>query len=317
MAMVTDDIGLLKPNFFIIGAAKAGTSTLYRYLYSHPNVFMPQSDLNKEPAFFSFYTGQRRDDRYFKLFKSANKSQIRIGEASTAYISDQYSPALITAYKKKYNINVKLLVMLRNPVDRAYSLYNWNVSSGIEPASSFEEALRVETHRMQEHCGPKFNRGVFLPQYLYFETGKYAEQLKNFFKWFPREDIHVCIFELFIQNPSHYLADICRFLDINDNYVFASSLHANPSYAVFSPKLQVFLRLCTRLLIRTRLLSNYKSIHDRDFLMRIGRKGVKPSPIRSSTRQMLEKQYEKSIFELEDLLGISLVKLWLSDNRIN
>lgn len=301
------------PNFFIIGAAKAGTTTLYSALKKHPQVFMPQSDLKKEPAFLSHLAGgrsRRSEDLYLQLFEPANEGHIRIGEASTAYISDPYSPAMITALGKRYQKNIKLLVMLRNPVNRAYSLYNWNTSAGIEPASTFELALELEATRKKEQRGPKFNRNVYINQYMYFETGQYIDQLKRYYEWFPSNDIYVDIFEDFISNPVAHLTRICDFLGIDSSFDFPLDVHENQSCQVVSPQLQVYLRVLTRHLIARGLLRGYKSIRQRDFLLHLGLRQKKPSPMKLETRAMLRRRYQDSIEELQTLLGIPLDELW-------
>ena len=89
---------LYLPNFFIVGAAKAGTSSLWTYLKDHPEVFMPKSNLHKEPAFFCDIYGIKSLERYKQLFASATSKNKRIGEASTAYLACPESAGHI--YKK-------------------------------------------------------------------------------------------------------------------------------------------------------------------------------------------------------------------------
>ena len=82
------------PNFFIVGAAKAGTTSLWRYLLQHPDIFMPSDILYKEPAYFSDIKGIRNLHEYAALFSAANTEKM-IGEASTAYLTSPESPVRI------------------------------------------------------------------------------------------------------------------------------------------------------------------------------------------------------------------------------
>ena len=111
----------MMPNFLIVGAAKAGTTSLYRYLRQHPDIFMPEW---KE---LSFFIGDpygplhkvKKAKNYYKIFARAHH-QTAIGEASTSYLFDEAAPRLI---KEKLGV-IKILIVLRDPVHMSYSLYN-------------------------------------------------------------------------------------------------------------------------------------------------------------------------------------------------
>ena len=131
------------PNFFIVGGARCGTTSLWQHLSMQPEVFMPEDEMVKEPAFFS-YVGQRRTfDQYIDIFKEAGENHKWIGEASTVYLTDPESARSIYDFNK----NARIIIMLRNPVHRAYSLYNWMVQDGYEYAGSFKKALSLEENR--------------------------------------------------------------------------------------------------------------------------------------------------------------------------
>src|SRR5882672_7839349 len=126
-----------KPNLFIVGAPRCGTTSMYDYLKQHPDVFMPEV---KEPHFLGTdLTSSRfiRDEgKYQALFATA-KNEKRIGEASVWQL---YSK--IAAYEiKEYSPTARVIIMLRNPVDMMYSLYGQHIFSGDEEISDFEEAL--------------------------------------------------------------------------------------------------------------------------------------------------------------------------------
>ena len=112
-----------KPNLFIVGAAKAGTTTLYSYLEKHTQVYMPKDELYKEPAFFSTKGEKMGYEKYIDIFKSSTDRHKYIGESSTAYLTDSSSAQNLY----DYNQGSKIIIILRNPVNRAYSLYKWTL----------------------------------------------------------------------------------------------------------------------------------------------------------------------------------------------
>jgi len=126
-----------EPNFFIVGAAKAGTTSLWQYLRQHPDVFMPQTELTKEPTHFSDLTppwaSQFRDwDAYLKLFEPVQE-QRAIGEASVAYLFSSDAAERIHA---RYP-GARIIIALRHPAERAYSHYKFMCELGFEWLTSF------------------------------------------------------------------------------------------------------------------------------------------------------------------------------------
>ena len=136
-----------RPNFFIVGAPKCGTTSLYDWLQQHPNVFMAPV---KEPHYFNFDRrgGISDVDDYHKLFEGACENQTAIGEASTHYFSSDVAIREII----KYNPLSKLIVCLRNPAEMAVSLFYEKVFLGEEPLKNFEDAWYQNDQKMQG-CG--------------------------------------------------------------------------------------------------------------------------------------------------------------------
>ena len=128
------------PDFFIAGAAKAGTSSLFHYLSQHPQLFLSTTD--KEPGYYCDTWGVTDPDYYFGLFAGAAPDQL-LGEASTPYLSCPASPGLI----QQANPAAKIIILLRNPAQRAFSLYLQMVKMGHEHLSPFEKALAREPAR--------------------------------------------------------------------------------------------------------------------------------------------------------------------------
>ena len=197
---------MMLPNFLCIGAAKSGTTTLYEILKQHSNIFLPSF---KEPHFFD-------DDERFKkgiewyhntYFSSINKEKL-VGEFTPTYLSSPYSAKRI---KSSLDIDVKLLVLLRNPVDRAYSHFLHTKRDQYEDLL-FLDALEKENKRLSV----AENSRDFLSnlRYSYIEQGKYFKHIKRYLQEFERGQIHIMIFEEFIKNPQEEVEKVLSFLGV-------------------------------------------------------------------------------------------------------
>ena len=213
------------PNFIIIGAMKAATTSLYNYLKQHPDIFMPSI---KEPMFFNNYnkeynyiTKGRKTKKittlkqYYNLFDSV-KNETAIGEASPGYISDKNCPTLI----KKHLPNVKIIAILRHPVERAYSNYLHAHRSGKEILYDFEKAFNEEEVRIKKNWSPLYH---------YKSKGFYFEQLNRYYNLFPKENIHIVLFEEIIKDPKSVSKKIFKFLNVDSSFIPDSSKQINVS----------------------------------------------------------------------------------------
>src|SRR5919106_3104915 len=192
------------PNFFIVGAQKAGTTSLYFYLKEVPGVYM--SPL-KEPFYFAPHAVHNsasdiiRDKKeYLRVFEKAN-GYIAIGEATPIYLWDPDAPKLIYQTVP----HARIIMILRDPIERAYSNYLMRVRySGVK--SSFYDEL-IRDYRSQEKLYGKSQ--------LYVEFGMYYEQVKRYFNIFGREQVKVIIFEEFVQHPAQTVNEVLAFLGVN------------------------------------------------------------------------------------------------------
>jgi len=214
-----------KPNFIVIGAMKAATTSLYTYLKQHPDIFMPKV---KEPMFFNNFN-QNKDYKllgrkgnkittlkeYFSLFSDV-ENESAIGEASPAYIYNENAPQLI----KEHLPDVKIIAILRQPVERAYSNYLHTKRADRENLNSFEQAIEIETQRIEDNWSPLYH---------YIEKGYYSVQLKRYYNIFPKENIKVYLFEDVVKNPKETLKDIFKFLNIDENIEVDTSKKSNVS----------------------------------------------------------------------------------------
>jgi Sulfotransferase domain len=198
---VTEATGRL-PNFFIIGAMRSGTSSLTGYLRPHPDVFIG----HKEPHFFD----QRYDkglDWYKREFAEADGARA-VGEATQTYMYDEHVPALMADCVP----DAKLIAILRHPVDRAYSHY-WLNRAREKESLSFEDALRSESDRLAS--GDSRDRFT----YSYVDRGRYHGQLEHVLAYYPREALHVLLFEDLRDRPEEAYRNVCTFLGIDDAFL--------------------------------------------------------------------------------------------------
>lgn len=210
------------PNFLIIGAAKSGTTSLHEELSRHPDIFM--SDL-KEPHFLAdipkntiggnYGYPRVNESAYYSLFNKVKNEKI-VGESS---VSTLFYPNAIKKAKHLLGDNVKLVVMLRNPVDRAFSNYMMHVRDSFEEYS-FEKALELEEERKKEN----YWWGYFLK-----EAGLYADQLSNVFKSYDRNQVKIILFEDFIKARQNTLKEICEFLGVSEDFDFKEPIKSNAS----------------------------------------------------------------------------------------
>lgn len=189
----------MKPDFVIVGAMKAGTSTLAHHLQQHPHIYMP----NRELHFFDAKGGyanrwSKGVEWYEKQFEAAAPTDL-CGEKTPTYA---YLPS-VPQRMNEVVPNAKLLWILRNPVDRTYSNYWHSVCAGTE-FLSFEQAVRRESERVQEDIWKGYVR-----------RSQYVEQVDRFLEYFDREAMHFCLLEDLKEDAESVLNNVFSFLGVD------------------------------------------------------------------------------------------------------
>ncbi|MGH3089705.1 MAG: sulfotransferase domain-containing protein [Rubrobacteraceae bacterium] len=213
------------PDFIIFGAQKSGTTSLYRYLIEHPRI-APASA--KQVNFFSHDNYGRGVDWYISRFPSREPGVIS-GEASPYYMFHPHAPRGISAFDPE----VKLIAILRNPVDRTYSHYQHQVRNDREPLS-FEEALEREEKRLAGEAEKMIEDGTYYSKvhrrHSYLARSRYAEQLEVWLSLFPRERMLVLNSEALFENPEPVLDAVTSFLGLSPLRLDAYNKHMPGSY---------------------------------------------------------------------------------------
>ena len=205
------------PNFFMIGAAKSGTTALWHAIRQHPDIHLSSV---KEPMFFlsdgripeqlgegwGFLrrVGIWRPGDYVRLFASPDGRRA-IGEASTIYLPNPDAAARIHARLP----DSRIIALLRQPADRAYSAYHFLRQKQVEPCPSFEDAMADQARRRAEG---------WAPHYLYEWYGYYHAHLQPWLGLFPRERIRVFLYEDWRQEPQRMLSELFRFLEVDESF---------------------------------------------------------------------------------------------------
>lgn len=214
--------GAAEPNFLVIGAAKSGTTALYRWLQQHPDVYMPG---NKQPHFFAAVRPAFRGPgdqalnrdivtdrhRYLDLFAAGAGRRAR-GEASPFYLyyAEQAAQNIISMLP-----DCRLVVLLRSPVERAYAGYLHLVRDGREQAT-FRQALDQEDERLRRGWEPLWgHRGL----------GLYGGQMAAILRVFPREQVGVWLYDEMRDRPQALFAEVCRFIGVDDAFLPAFTHH--------------------------------------------------------------------------------------------
>jgi Sulfotransferase family len=293
------------PTFLIFGVQKAGTTSIYQYLKQHPQVYVSP---HKETNFFSRdwetatpeekakkRNGINSFEKYVELFRDA-KDEIAIGEASPNYLLYyETSAALI----QRYLPNAKLIAMLRNPVDRAYSDYLMHVRDILGPGHRL--AYQAQERSQQSHT---------------IRKGFYYAGIKQYLDVFGAEQVKVYLYDDFCKDPLSVMQDMYRFIGVDDTFAPDMTYRAqvakipknrsinqllqekNPVRTAAAAALKFVLPVETRQKIRQRLL-------DMNF------KGKSSELLTPQERQLLVDLYRDDILKLQDLLGRDLSN-WLT-----
>lgn len=285
------------PNFFIAGAAKSGTTSLYHYIRQHPDVFMSRV---KEPHYFcspdfpEVFRGpgdegfndntMRSFEEYLDLFQDSGDARI-FGEASVYYVVYPRAVERI----KQFNKDAKSVLVLRNPVARAFSAYMHTVRDGRETLS-FEEALDREDERIQAD---------YQPLWWYKTVGLYAKQVQHFIDVMGKEQVKIFLYED-LKDANRVVEQLLGFLQLRNDVHIDTTIRHNQSGQVRSRKLYNFFSKPNT------VKEVIKPFLPKDFRHKLGQKAKsmtlaqnKPS---ARAVSMLQSYFREDILNLQDVL---------------
>lgn len=271
----------------------------------------------KEPFYFApdvvggpkrRFTHGRDDDEYLALFADA-RGEKWLGEASTNYLKSHVAPGLI----RKFAPGARLVAMLRNPVEMVYALHNERVSHGAEPIDDFELALAADEDR---RAGRRLPPGSTPLGATYIDTGRYGEQLARWLKAFPREQLHVVVFEDFAADAAGSFRTLLEFLEVDPDYRPTEFAVHNPSHRLRGGLARKVLesrpaRWGARRLLPRLLGQSAASRLTRSFRhSRLRRRQIARPPLSEEIGQQLKQDFASDVALVSDLLGRDLHALW-------
>jgi hypothetical protein len=311
-------LGRPRPNLFIVGAPRSGTTSLHSLLAQHPEAFMSAA---KEPHFFASDVNRRYEehagrritslyrtlDEYLALFAGSERAKVR-GESSVYYL---YSDAAADAIQA-FDPRAKIVVMLREPVSFLHSLHGRLRSMADETCADFERALALEPER---RAGRELPRSVRLPELLHYSRyTRFAEGIERYVARFGRERVHVILFDDYQSDRRRVWDELLAFLELAPSPLPAhdeQNPHHEPRWIWLTVALRerVHWSLAggqrgTRGLARRARQRLYRALER--FNWRAGER----APLAPDVRARLERGLSGEVQRLSELLERDLVALW-------
>lgn len=287
------------PNFFIIGAPKCGTTSLAVWLAEHPNIYISPI---KEPFYFSQDIGNHWRygwEAYLRLFDGARPEHKAVGEASTAYL---FSEVAIPAIEASIP-GARYIVMVRNPVEMAYSLHEQHLRSFNENVEDFRIAWALAPER---RAGRKVPPGCKDPILLDYPAWcRLGEQLERLYSLIPEERVLVLVLDDVRQNPRQEYLKVLAFLRVPDDGRQSFPIH-NPAREWHSTRLGRVIRALSRAVVWSKYAHRLLPRRSLGFVRRLEawntRYRPRP-PLPPDLRAELAAFFADDVRKLEELLG--------------
>ena len=289
-----------RPDFFLVGAFKSGSTALYEGLRRHPQIFMPS---HKEPLYFgddlTRRYGRFTEADYLHLFSGAKPGQ-RVGEASTWYL---YS---VSAAREIHDFapEARIMVVLRNPVDVMYAQHNQLIFNVIEDITDFAEALAAEPDRLAGRRvppGPKNLENLF-----YRRSVRFAEQLERYFDVFGRDGVHVMLHDDLDRDGAVVVHGALEFLGLDPSRATAPP-RVNESRRIRSPLVQRLIFAPRPLLPAAPILRRFPLVRAvRKRMLELNSETRPRAPMDPLLRRQLLDEFTPEIDRLARLIGRDL-----------
>ncbi len=304
-----------KPNLFLVGQPKSGTTALHDFLGQHPEIYMAKI---KAPHFFchdfhqesdrfhkmKLYFDYRDRESYLKLFSQAQSAKI-LGESSDHYLYSQVAAREI----HQFNPEAKIIIFLREPVSFLRSLHNHFVKVTNEEEENFTKALALETTRVQ---GKAISSRIMCPSWAHYSQRiNYYEQIKRYYDIFNPEQIKIIIYEDFRANNHQVYQEILEFLEVDPNFI--------PEYKSMNVSKEVRFKQLNYL-INNQIIKNItKKLFSQSFLdfVRIQiverflwKPASKSLEIPEEFKERLKQKFKPEVVKTSELIGVDLMTKW-------
>lgn len=286
-----------RPDFFIVGAPKCGTTAMYAYLRQHPDLYLPAK---KELFYFGSDLQIRRPRRtlneYLAYFSEAGPRQV-IG---TAHVWALFSTSAASEIRA-FNPAAKIIIMLRRPTDMIFALHSESLYNGNEDLESFEAALDAEIDR---RAGRRIPRGAHLPEgLLYRRVADYPDQVARYLQVFGRGAVHVVLFDDFVADTAATYRSTLEFLGVDPGF--------QPSFPVVNANKRARIRVVREFLaqppsVLRHLIRRVVPAAIRRYLyawvVERNRRSEARRPMDAHVRARLDQEFAPSIRRLEALI---------------
>lgn len=308
-----------KPNLFIIGYPKTGTTALWWFLKQHPDIFMTEV---KEPYFFASdrltsYDALHRSlprfsyktpppcrtlKEYNSLF-SRWKTEKIAGEASASYSYSRCAAKNLHAF----NPSAKIILIIREPVEYLYSSFSQHQWMGSEKNTDFQTVIRSQMKRKQENAPDLFN--VVSPDFRYLERAKYTEHIQRYFDLFDKKQIKIIIYDDFKKDNAKVYKEVLEFLEVNPTFT--------PEFKILNPRKIVRFRTLRDIILIPAIYKTLKALVSLKpfrglktlYETKITRTQPRP-PLEPAFKNELMKKCKPEVEKLSALLNRDLVSLW-------
>lgn len=286
----------IRQNFICIGAQKAGTTTLADIISRHPDIYIPPI---KETKYFLFDEDYQKGKTFYDSYFKTLGNQKAIGEVDPDYLLFPITAQRIADTLGK---NIRLIVILRNPADRAYSHYLMTKKKGLEPFE-FEKALEEEKNRKHNIREQKI--------FAYLERGYYGKQISEFLKVFPKENFLFLTFEDdLIKNKVQTIENVQKFLNV-EIIPLDLNVHSNEAGEAVNEKLRDLVRRpnFTKRILKAVLPSKEFRKSIRKFFIRKNlQKATAPKMDEATKKRIIETYFKSDIQFTESITGLNLEK---------
>ena len=303
-----------KPNLFIVGHPRSGTSSLHHYLKQHPDIFMTAI---KEPNFFAqdfridsdnfhkkeLYFPYRSENQYLTLYKKWTKEKIA-GEASATNLCSKASAQQIN----RFNPSSKIIMMFREPVEFLHSFHSAARFALGEHLEDFPSAISAEKDR---RAGRNLSKRVIAPSWLFYsEFIKYTEQIQRFMSFFDQAQIKIIIFDDFKTNTQDVYREVLGFLHIDPDFITDFDV-INPNKQIKWPLLKKYtldsphFRKTLRLLFSPDTYAGLKDFYRYKMVKHEHRQ-----PLDETFKLELMQNFKPEVEKLSEFLKKDLISLW-------